>query len=296
MKVNKETAVAICQDYGFSTADGWNEPRLAKKLTELVQLYRSGEYEPEDAEPEEVLRSLAEVVKSGEPIEFGEEEVGRRERAEADDEEEGEPVAGDEDEEEKEEAEEVEEPVVGCPLGVGDRVIVHDSEEDWKGIVHELLTSGRVMVRDRRGETWEVAVEKCEVVKRAAEVESKQMVEPSKPSKSSPEDDELRSLKERLQALRAKKKKQKKQKQETTELVSPKRLSRDGCAVKTLRSHPEGGVLGELADESDVRWQRQGKQSNLRSANEIMDRIVKVGVLFGLLKLEGKRVTWLKTE
>jgi len=126
-------------------------------------------------------------------------------------------------------------------------------------------------------------------VKRAAEVEVKKDAEKTKPS--TPEDDELRSLKERLQALRAKKKQKQGDKQ-----PRPKRLKREELAVKTLRAHPEGGILGELAEELDVRWQKQGKPSNPRAATYQIKRLAKAGVLFGLLKLEGKRVTWLNIE
>ena len=43
MKVNKETAVAICQDYGFSTADGWVETHWWRYMTEQEAIERAAE-------------------------------------------------------------------------------------------------------------------------------------------------------------------------------------------------------------------------------------------------------------
>jgi len=274
MLVKQADAVAICQDYGFATADGWTVARLSKKLSELVQLYRNGEFEP-SGDLSLLLKRIAELESGGESIEIGDDSAGDETISD---------VGSDDSETE------------ACLLSVGDRVIVHDSEEDWKGIVGEIIRSDRVMVRDRRGETWEVAVEKCEIVKHAADIdrEKKGMKKPSfarqkqQPKARTPEDEEIRELEERLRVLRFKRAGYKK--------TGRSKLKRDELAVKVLQAHPEGDTLEQLAEELDLRWQRQGRQSNPRMSVSCLKRIVKAGILFGLLRMEGGKVLWLSSE
>ena len=264
MRVSKEIAVAICQDYGFATADGWSDEKLARKVGELVNLYESGEFEVSD---ESIVGELKRLYTMDEDEEL---EIG--------------------DGETPEEAEDEEDGSEGCLLRVGDRGIVRDRDPDldpWKGIVDEVLGPDHVMVRDRKGEIWEVRVEAFELKKRASET----VEDPEKPKRERkpPKDEEeaeIRSLQERIQALKKKKGAAKKS----------KKLRRDEIAVRVLRAHPEGGVLEHLADEVEARWKKQGRPDNIQASTSTLKRLVKAGVLFGLLKMDGRRVLWTDSE
>jgi len=269
MRVSTEDAVAICQDYGFLTADGWTEEKLSKKLGELVQLYRSGEFEVGDNRLEDLLKQLAVADEAGEQLEIGDgEDLGPKDEKAV---------------------------VEGCPLGINDRVIVRDGDVDWKGIVDEVLGPDYVMVRDRAGETWEVAVETCELKKRASESEvSEPTVEKSERERKSPKDEdeaEIRSLQERIRALKKKKKRN-----SGGRKTKPKKLRRDEIAIRVLRAHPEGGILEHLAEEVEERWEKQGRQANLQASTSTLKRLVKAGILFGLLKMDGRKVLWIDSE
>lgn len=283
MLVKKEDAVVVCQEFGFATADGWSEPKLLRKLEELVTLYRSGEWTTSMQDVVAVLDRLAKGA--GEAV------------AIRDDGDENDDGDGNDDGDDRlaSELEDDEDAIKDhCLLDVGDRVVVGEEGVDrWKGIVDEILTDDSVMVRDRRGETWETTVDKCEVKIRATEVEKEKKAAKLKPEKSGElldEDDEaaeIRSLKERIQALKSRKKSSGGRKN---------KLRRDEIAVRVLWAHPEGGVLERLAEEVDVMWKKQGRQENPHLSVSTLKRVVRVGVLFGLLRLDGRKVSWVVSK
>lgn len=277
MLVSKNDAVAICQDYGYSTADGWTEAKLTKKVHELSQLFRSGEFEPDD-DLVPLVKRIAEAISDGEDVEVGDGTVVESEDAmrEENEEEEG----GDEDEAMD---------ASRCPLAVGDRVVVKAAEgSDWKGIVDEVIRADYVMVRDRNKATWEVYVSQCRLAKRAASSTKRSSGSSSGKTDEDAEDAEIRDLQERLRALKAKRKVSK----NTAKKPKQKKLKREELALKILRSHPGGDGLEELGEELDSRWVQQGRKSNVKASASAMRRVVKAGVLFGLLQMDGQQVMW----
>jgi len=284
MRVSKEAAVAICQDYGFATADGWSDVKLVKKLGELIKLERSGEFELENDKLADVLKQLVEADKAKELLEIGDGEEAEFEEADEQAEEgSGSRFMADDEDEDA--------PVEGCPLGIGDRVLVCETVGDeWKGIVNIIHSKDYVEVRDQKGETWDVAVGKCELKMKASEVSSKAQQRQRKPPKDE-EEAEMRSLQERIRALKAKRKGNSGEKN-----ARAKKLRRDEIAVRVLRAHPEGGVLEHLVEEVEARWKKQGRRENLKASTSTLSRLVKAGVLFGLLKVEGRRILWTDSE
>jgi hypothetical protein len=273
MKVTKEDAVAICQDYGLATADGWDEKRLAKKFGEVLRLFRSGEYDCSDKELLPILEGLVE----GEEFELVDEldDVGKETTEPEDDEDDWD--LDDEDEDEKD-VEEVSGPWEGdpkdCPLQGGERVLVHDSEETWKGIVKEAMSDCRVMVRDRKGGEWDTAIEKCEVVKKGRS--SKEKIEDD-------QDRQIRELEERLKAAKGGKSKGKRK---------GKKLSRLQMALKVLQESGEPSTIEDLAELAEAEYVDQGRQENLKTSVTTMKRLVKYGVLFGVVRQKGAKVKW----
>jgi len=285
MRVSKEEAVAVCQEFGFATADGWSEDKLTKKLGELVTLYRTGEFSPDDGDVVVILSRLGKKENAGKEITIGDDEEDLF----------VEDVEEDEGLESEMEVEENEEEAIKarCPRSVGDRVVVREEGcDEWKGIVDEILSDTSILVRARDGQTWETTVDRVEVKLRAAEVEKKSSkkttIEKAENPKSG-EEDEIRSLRERINALKSKQKKSGK--------AGPKRkLQRDEIAVHVLKAHPEGGIMERLAEEVDERWKKQGRRENLEGSLATLKRVVKAGVLFGLLEVVGRMVTWTSTE
>ena len=278
MQVSKEEGVAVCQEFGFATADGWTETKLLRKLEELVTIYRSGEFEPQDDDVMAILGRLAEGQKAGKTLVIG----------------------NDEDEDKKAEEDDLNAPSevdpkddddairARCLLNVGDRVIVSEEGVDsWKGIVDEILSDDSVCVRDREGRTWETTVDKCDVKVRASEVEEEKKTVRSKAAKPEDEEEaEIRSLRERIRALKS----------SGGGKMKRKKLRRDEIAILVLKAHPEGGIVERLAEEMEEKWKRQGRQENLQVSVSALKRVVKVGVLFGLLKLEGRKVSWVVSK
>jgi len=252
MQVSKEDALVVCQEFGFATADGWPEEKLVRKLGELVTLYRTGEFESEDDDVMAILNRIAKV--GAEELEIGSgDSVGAQ-----------------------------------CPLDVDDRVVVREEGVGpWKGVVHEILSEDSVLIRDRGGVTREASVGNCEVKIRASEIKGKQEgVLGSRPEKGETEEEaDIRSLRERITALRSKKK-------QRGDGGGKKNLRRDELVVDVLRSHPDGGIVESLAEEVDDRWKKQGRKGNMPASLSTLKRMAKAGVLFGLLKVEGRKVTW----
>lgn len=288
VKVRKETAVAICRDFGFATADGWSDEKLVNKLGKLLQIHRSGEFELKD---ESLADELARLARGDEDDEL---EIVKGDDEDFEDEEEEveEEVGGGESGQEEEDEDEF--PVEGCSVQVGDRGLVHEAGEDaWKGIVTQVFSKDLVKVCDRKGKSWHVRPESFEVKLRASEAKPNNVVKPERPKREPkpPKDEqeaEIRSLQERIRALKSKRRKtnggEKKPK--------AKKFRRDEIAVHVLRSHPEGGILEHLAEEVESRWTKQGRQENLKASTLTLRRLVKAGVLFGLLKMDGRKVMW----
>ena len=152
--ITRDDAVEVCQSYGFSTADGWSDSKVQKKLRELIQLYRSGDWEPDSDDDEdgkllELMQQMANATKDGE-------EAVIRTKEEIDE----------EDAAEKEVVE-------GCPVSVGDRGIVVESDGiKWKGMVKKLLSLTHALIMDQDGETWDVDVSTFKVKIKAADVKT----------------------------------------------------------------------------------------------------------------------------
>ena len=281
MQVSKEEGVAVCQEFGFATADGWSKTKLLRKVEELIVIYRSGEFEPKDDDVVAILDRLAEGQMAGKPLAIGNDKDWDEKAGEDDLDSRSEVEPKDDDDEIK----------ARCLLSVGDRVIVSEEGVDsWKGIVDEIFSVDDVRIRDREGETWDTTVDKCDVKVRASEVDGEKKTVRSKVEK--PEDEqeaEIRSLRERIRALNSRK-------SSSGEKTKRKKLRRDEIAVLVLKAHPEGGVLERLAEEVEEKWKRQGRQGNPQVSVSTLKRVVKVGVLFGLLKLEGRKVLWVVSK
>ena len=290
MQVSKEEAVAVCQEFGFAMADGWSEAKLLKKLGELVTLYRTGEFSPDDDDVVVVLSRLGKKENAGKEITIGDDEEDLL----------VEDMEEDEDPESEVDTQIKEEEAIRarCPLSVGDRVVVREEGcDEWKGIVDEILSDDSISVRARDGEIWETTVDRVEVKLRAAEVEKtspkktslKKMTTEKVKGPESGEEDEIRSLQERIKALKSK--------QKGSGKAGPKRkLQRDEIAVRVLKAHPEGGIMERLAEEVEEKWKKQGRRENLQGSLATLKRVVKAGVLFGLLEVVGRMVTWTSTE
>jgi len=278
MQVSKEEGVTVCQEFGFATADGWTEAKLLRKLEELVTVYRSGEFEPQDDDVLVILDRLAGGQKAGKTLVIGNDE-DEDEKAEEDDLDSRSEVDPKDDDDARK---------ARCLLNVGDRVIVSEEGVDsWKGIVDEILSDDSVCVRDREGKTWETTVDKCDVKIRASEVEKEKKIVRSKAAKPEDEEEaEIRSLRERIRALKS----------SSGGKTKRKKLPRDEIAVLVLKAHPEGGILERLAEEMEEKWKRQGRQENPQVSVSTLKRVVKAGVLFGLLKLEGRMVSWVVSK
>jgi len=291
MQVTQEEAVAVCQEFGFATADGWDETKLVRKLGELVTLYRTGEFDPTGNEVVSTLNRLGSKENAGKEITIGSDS----DVFDGEEEDEGAECVAEMKEDE-------EEAIKGRnPRSVGDRVLVHEKEMDeWKGIVDEILSEDTVLVRDRGSETWSVSVDDLTVKMSAAEVikrskkesksEKDEKVEDSKgevPASTKVEggeDSEIRSLQERLKALKAR--------QKGSGTGKKRKLGRDEIAVRVLQEHKDGGIIERLAEEVEAKWKHQGRKENFQASVSMLNRIVKAGVLFGLLQMEGKKVIW----
>ena len=140
IRVSRENAVAICQDNGFLMADGWDVPKLQKKLERVVKVASLGDYVPKNRKLRPILAELvgAEEFKV----------VGIDEAAD--------------DPETKEDA-------INNPLKVGQRLFVRSradpDEKPYKAKVKELLNDTQVLVYDRKGDEWVANVEDCEIVR-----------------------------------------------------------------------------------------------------------------------------------
>jgi len=183
-----------------------------------------------------------------------------------------------EEEKEKEEKQEQGEDIkINCPLSEGQCVLVHGDDEVWKARVHEIISDDYVVVRDRKGELWEESIERLEVVERVPKKKS------LKPADS--EDAEIECLQEQISALKGKQKtaggRTKKQK-----------FTRNELSLEVLRADADDALVDEMAAEVDAMFVKQGGQSNVRASANALERVVKYGVLFGILRREGRKVVW----
>lgn len=281
MHVSKSDLVAMCQDYGFSTADGWDDAKLLKKFGDLLQIGKSGEFTPTEKVHRTIFADLMdaeefEIVADAERTEGG----PKREKVDDFDDIDLNIGEGDDDEDEKQE-EEKDAMDSGNPLEAGQRVIVHDGEK-WKGVVHEILNADYVYVRDRTGELWETAVEKCEVVQRPLPGQFSKEV---KSKSADSQDEEIKRLQAEVQRVKAEKKANGK----------GKRLNRDELSLKVFKAMSVG-VLGELADVVEAKFVRRGGAANAGASHSAVKRMVKYGVLFGLMKQKGRTVSWVGSD
>ena len=284
MHVSKSDLVAMCQDYGFSTADGWDDAKLLKKFGDLLQIGRLGEFTPTEKVHRVIFADLMdaeefEIVADAERTEGG----PKREKVDDFDDIDLNIGEGDDDEDEKQE-EEKDAADSGNPLEAGQRVIVHDGEK-WKGVVHEILNADYVYVRDRTGELWETAVEKCEVVQRLPKKSDVHSQNAVGTKSDDPQDEEIKRLQAEVQRAKAEKKANGK----------GKRLNRDELSLKVLKSSPDG-VLTELADVVEAKFVRRGGAANAGASYSAVKRMVKYGVLFGLMKQKGRTVSWVGSD
>lgn len=271
MKVLKDVAVAICKDYGFKMADGWSDLKLAKKVGDLVELFRSGEFEPEDEALAEELSRLAEacdgseieVVVSDEP-ELDREDVSRSRKEAA-----KEPDTSD------------------CPFKVNDRVLVDDGTEDkpWSGVVTKILSGDYVEVRSKSGELWDVRTDQCRIEAEGSSVDGGAPAQEDVDREQDSVELEIARLRKRMQEL-----KQMKKAKRTAGKKKP--LRRDEIAALVLRRHPEGGSVLRLAEEVESQYVEQGRNPSLKKSIVAVKRVAQIGVLLGIMEVEDKEVRW----
>lgn len=277
MKLFKQQAIDVCQDYGFATADGWTDQKLTKIMLKLTMLFGKGEFEPKQPWIEGVMKRLAEegdleLVEDDEVLDESEEPS------------EGEQDDGfdwdDEEPKEKKASQEEGDPA-DCPLQGGERVIVHDPEENWKGIVKEPISDVRVLVKSKDRKEWEVAIEKIEVVKK---------IPASKPKKpKDDQDEEIEKLQRELKKLQGEDKPKKPKK------FKGKKLNRQEMILKILKEQDDPIEIDELAEQAEAEYVDQGRTENLKASRSAARRIVKFGVLFGLIMQKGERVKWVES-
>jgi hypothetical protein len=278
MKIEKSDAVAICQDYGYATADGWDKQKLVKKLGEAIKLYRSGEFDWAKDELLPIIEGLAEAD-SFELIEKTEKEEEDDLFKDVEDSEDGEKESGEDDDwDEEQDINNIDEgDPKDCPLQGGERVIVHAKDGDWKGIVKEPITARRVLVRNKGKEEWEELAENCEVVKR-------------KPKKNESEDErKIRELKDEIEGMEGDKTVVQKKK------AKGRKSTREETVVRLLRKSGSF-LIDDLVESVEKSYVRQGGGKKLTASDAAVKRVVKYGTMFGVVKQTGNEVVWLEQE
>lgn len=269
MKVRKDIAVAICKDYGFRMADGWSDLKLARKVGDLVELFRSGEFEPEDEALAEELSRLAEahdggeieVVVSDEP-EPDREDVSRNKKEAA-----KESVASD------------------CQFKVNDRVLVDDGTEDrpWSGVVTKILSGGYVEVQSKSGELWDVRTDQCRIEAESSGDDGGAPMQEDVDREQDGVELEIARLRKRIQELRQMKKAKR-------TAGKKKLLRRDEIAALVLRRHPEGGSVPRLAEEVESEYVEQGRNPSLKKSIVAVKRVAQIGMLLGLFEMRDREM------
>ena len=278
MQLLKEQAVVICKDYGLAMADGWEVQRLSSKLAKVIQLARQGEYEPSKDLVDEVASlcdsELVEIVDSLDEVDGEEQMDATDEREEHDDD--WDDVPEEKEEETKEEVEGEEDTRDRCPIPLRQRVLVGATDGKWKGIVVEIISADRVMVKNRHGEEWEENVENLEIVTR------------KKKKNEDADDREIQELEDKVSAMKGKDKQKKN--------TAKKGLIRDVVALKLLRNCRDGIDRDAFALETEKRYVKQGMKKSLVASQGAVDRIVKYGVLFGVIERKGKMIFWIENK
>jgi len=258
MKVSKEQAISVLVDYGFTTATTWiDKNKINVKLLKLIQMAVMGEYEAKD----EAVRSLVErIMIDDSDIEIVDELV----------------------EEDKEEIR-LKEAAKRCPLQGKECVVVTGGEDTYKAIVKYALTVDRCLVRDKDGKEWEVSVEDCKVV-----VGKKGKIK--KGTKKKSDDSEIKALEKQIAIL------EKNSKDDSGKSKKIKR-GREEIAVGCIRKSGEGGIeVEEVVMIVEKRYVKQGMAANIVASDAVVKRIVKYGVMFGVVKEEGRMLRWIGGE
>ena len=298
-QILRSDAVALCEGYGFLMAGSWNPDRLTKKTAEMRKLIRTGEYdgfgslaaplqevgaalsEAEDFKivqkmkekkevvvseevDEEEMEPTAEDYKDAVQEEDEEEEEEDEDDEDEDEEDDGTIVIGGKEDENEEEEDETKAIVVECVLKVGQRVLVNE-EESWKGTISEILDSDYIEVEDRKGEVWEVAVEKCEVLQQKRKV-------------LDPQEEELL----RLEALVRKAKRENKGK---TGTKGSKKVTRNESIFRILESMDSPLALKEIAERSNKLYVENGGTDKVTHAESSLRLFVQLLIRFGVFRM-----------
>lgn len=297
-QILRDDAVALCEGYGFLMAAGWKPQRLTKKTVEMQKMIRSGEY-PDFEKLDEDVQKVGMALSKAEDFEIVQKMKARKQQEEKvkaaieeleeedddeekeddeededdvmedeDDVDEDEDVEEEEDEEDEEDEDEDEEIVAECVLKIGERIFVND-EDPWKGTISAILNSKYVEVEDRKGETWEVAIEKCRVLQQ-------------KGKKLDPQEEELR----RLEAQVRKAKQTKKTKGKT----KAKKVTRLESVFQALEKTVDSFDSSEIAKSANQIYMVAGGSDNVSGADGCIKIVVQTLIRFGCCVMKGKKI------
>ena len=263
-QISKRDAVALSEGYGFLMAAGWNMDRLTKKTAEMQKLILIGEFS--DFETlDERLQTVGIALSKAEDFEIVQKATEEKKVAvdtTATEIEDDGDVADEEDEDEEEGDEADEEDEEECILKVRQRVLVSD-EEPWKGTISSILNSKYVEVEDRKGEVWEVAVTKCEVLKLKGKPVDAQ-------------EEELRALEAQVRRAKAKAK---------VKVKKAKKVTRGESIFRTLETMDSPLSLKELAEKSNRLYAENGGTDNALHTENSSRFIMKILERFGVFRL-----------